>query len=61
MIKLLPCDVKITDSSHGNNLLLYIIKLCTIDPSSEPYIDRNFIYQTALFIICCLIEVIINA
>lgn len=54
MVKLLPYDFEVRDSSCRNSLLQYIKRLRTIDsmwsdPSSEFRIGGNFIYRTVLF------------
>lgn len=45
MIKLLPCDLKVTDSSNGIGLLQS--RLRTIDASPESRIGRSFVHRTA--------------
>lgn len=49
MVKLLPCDLKITDSSHRNSLLQCKIKLCTINHFLRFHVDRSFMHRTVLF------------
>lgn len=36
MVKLLPCDLKVTSSSHGNSFLQSKLRLHTIDASPRP-------------------------
>lgn len=45
MIKLLQCDLKITDSNHENNLLQNKIKIRTIDYFLGPHIDESFMHR----------------
>lgn len=50
MVKLLSCDLVVTGSSCGNNLLQYRVRLRTIDPFSGPYIDRSLMHRTVFFL-----------
>lgn len=55
MVKLLPCDQKVTGSNRGiSPLQKFKVRLCTIDPygsvlSQIPCIARALMRQTALF------------
>lgn len=47
-VKLLPYDLKITNSSHKNNFLQCKVRLRTINLFLGPYISWNFVYRAAL-------------
>lgn len=50
MVKLLPSDLEVTGSNHGNSLLQNRIKLRIIDPSLVSYIGGSFVHWTALIV-----------
>lgn len=47
MVKLLPCDLEVTDSNRGNSLLQSRVILHTINLFPEPYIGGSFVHWTA--------------
>lgn len=49
-VKLLPYNLEITGSSHGNSLLLYKIRLRTVDLSLGSYIGWRFMHRIDFFI-----------
>lgn len=47
-VKLLSCDLIVTNSSHENNFLQCKVRSCTINLSLGFRIDGSFVYRVAL-------------
>lgn len=49
-VKLLPCDLQVTDLSHKNSLLQNRVKLHTIDSFPGSHIGGSFVRRTTLYV-----------